>query len=95
MLIDYLKAYAERHAGLLTKTAEQRLADKLLDLGYRSGREHPKGVEVEVTNEQLGSLADVSLFTASRLLSGWERKGAVLKERGKVVIRSPEALVVD
>ena len=95
MLIDYLKAYAERHAGLLTKTAEQRLADKLLGLGYRSGREHPKGVEVEVTNEQLGSLADVSLFTASRLLSGWERKGAVLKERGKVVIRSPEALVVD
>ena len=53
------------------------------------------GVQVDVTNGQLGALADISSFTTSRLLSGWERQGAVSKSRGKVLIHSPEALVVD
>jgi CRP-like cAMP-binding protein len=59
------------------------------------GRVHPDGVEIDVTNEQLSSLADISHFTASRLLNGWARDGAVSKERGRVVIRTPEALVME
>jgi hypothetical protein len=35
----------------------------------------------------------VSIFTASRLLKDWERKGAVEKSRGKVLIRRPEKLL--
>jgi CRP-like cAMP-binding protein len=53
----------------------------------------PSGVEVDVKNVELASLADVSSFTASRLLQEWERKGAVEKSRGKVLIRSPEKLL--
>jgi CRP-like cAMP-binding protein len=53
----------------------------------------PSGVEIEIKNEDLASLADVSFFTASRCLQEWERKGAVEKSRGKVLIRSPEKLL--
>jgi CRP-like cAMP-binding protein len=52
-------------------------------------------VELEVTNEQLSALADVSIFTTSRTMSKWARKGFISKERGKVFIRVPEALVTD
>jgi CRP-like cAMP-binding protein len=67
--LQYLKAYSERHAGLVSKTAEQRLAMTLLGLSHRGGRVHPNGVEVDATNEQLSSLADISRFTASRVLN--------------------------
>jgi len=93
--LSYLSAYAERHAGLRTKTAEERLAHALVHLGHRAGRVQPTGVEVDITNEQLGGLADVGLFTASRVLSKWERKGAVIKRRGGVFIQSPERLLSD
>jgi len=35
------------------------------------------GVDIHITNEQLGGLADVGMFTASRLLSKWERQGTI------------------
>ena len=95
IVLQYLKRYVDRHVALVTKPAEKRLAETLLSLGQRSGQVHPSGVQVDVTNGQLGALADISLFTASRLLSEWERKGTVSKSRGKVMIHSPEALVLE
>jgi CRP/FNR family transcriptional regulator, nitrogen oxide reductase regulator len=91
----YLSIYSDRHAGLVAESAEQRLAHVLINLGLRTGNAHHDGVEVNITNENLGNLADVGPFTASRLLSGWERQGAIRKKRGKVVIQSPEKLPVD
>ena len=95
IVLQYLKRYVDRHVGLVTKTAEQRLGETLLGLGHQTGRIHSGGVHVEVTNGELGALADISRFTTSRLLSGWQRKGTVTKGRGKVLIHSPEGLVVD
>lgn len=95
IVLQYLKRYVDRHVALVTKPADQRLAETLLSLGQRSGQILPAGVQVDVTNGQLGALADVSSFTASRLLSELERKGTVSKFRGKVLIHSPEALVAD
>ena len=53
----------------------------------------PSGIEIDIKNEDLASLADISFFTASRLLKEWERKGVVEKSRGKVLIRRPEKLL--
>jgi CRP-like cAMP-binding protein len=94
IVLQYLTRYVNRHVGLVTQTAKQRLADTLVILGHRTGQILPTGVQVDVTNGQLGALADISSFTTSRLLSAWER-GAVSKFRGRVLIHSPEALVVD
>jgi CRP-like cAMP-binding protein len=95
VVLKYLTALADRHAGLISLSAEQRLADALLELGRRTGQVHPAGVEVEITNEQLGDLAHTTSFTASRLLSRWKRAGALSKKRGKVIIHTPESLVTD
>jgi CRP-like cAMP-binding protein len=92
-VLRYVALFAERHIALVSKPAQERLAYALTSLGSRTGRMVPSGVEINVKNEDLASLADVSFFTASRFLQEWERKGAVEKSRGKVLIRSPEKLL--
>ena len=92
--LHYLQVFIDRHASIVNKNAEARLAHTLLQLATRVGELQPAGVIIEITNEQLSSLSDISLFTASRLLSKWERRGAVSKERGRVTLVAPEALMV-
>jgi CRP-like cAMP-binding protein len=84
--------HAERHVGLFSKTARERVASALTNLGARVGRVLADGIEIDIKNEDLASLADVNLFTASRLLQLWERKGILTKSRGRVLIRFPEKL---
>jgi CRP-like cAMP-binding protein len=91
----YLRNYIERHVGLITETAVERLARTLLKLGRQSGEIHPDGVEIHTTNDELSALADISRFTASRALSDWVRAGTISKGRGRILIHAPEALMVD
>jgi CRP-like cAMP-binding protein len=93
--LSYLRNYVERHIGLVTKTAEERLAGTLLRLSDESGKLHPDGVEIIATNDQLGALADISPFTASRVLSNWARAGTLSRRRGRVLLHAPEALMID
>jgi|SRR5579863_154344 CRP/FNR family transcriptional regulator len=88
-----METLSDRHASLFEGNASFRVARALLDVGRRSGEIHPEGIDVHITNEQLGSLADVSRFTASRVLSDWNRAGVVTKERETVRIHSPESLL--
>jgi CRP/FNR family transcriptional regulator, nitrogen oxide reductase regulator len=92
-VLRYVALFAERHLALVSKPAQERLAFALTSLGSRAGHLVPSGVEINIKNEELASLADVSSFTASRFLQEWERKGAVEKGRGKVLIRCPEKLL--
>jgi CRP-like cAMP-binding protein len=93
--LGYLRNYVDRHIALATKSAEKRLAGSLLKLGEQSREVHPNGIEIRVTNDQLAALADISPFTASRVLSNWARAGTVSKKRGRVFLHAPEALMID
>jgi CRP-like cAMP-binding protein len=56
----------------------QRLAHILICLSEVIGQKVPGGVEFEVTNEELASAANITPFTASRLLSEWQRNRAIV-----------------
>jgi CRP-like cAMP-binding protein len=92
--LGYVAQFAELYETLVSHGAEERLATALTRLGSRVTTPSPSGIEVRVTNELLASLANVSAFTVSRLLTRWERAGAVRKGRGVVYILSPEKLLV-
>ena len=77
----------KRHSSVMTKSAEARLAQVLLQLANEAGEVHSSGIVVDITNERLSSLSDISSFTASRLLSKWERDGKITKERGRVTLQ--------
>jgi len=67
---DYFTYYVATHVALTCHTARQRLAQVLVNLADGIGQQVPGGVQLDVTNEELANTANVTLFTASRLLSG-------------------------
>jgi len=89
---DYLVWYVASHLSLICHSARRRLANVLISLASAFGRRSSDGINIAVTNEQLANTANVTLFTVSRLLSEWQRKGVLVKGRGKIVLRSPERL---
>jgi CRP-like cAMP-binding protein len=93
MALHYIAIYAHRHMSLVFDSAQERLAYALTNTASRAGTMLPTGVEIGIRNEDLASLADMSIFTASRLMKKWERAGAIEKGRGKVLIRCPEKLL--
>jgi len=89
---DYLIWYLAAHTSLVSHSAEQRLAEVLTTLARGFGHKVPGGTRLEITNEQLANAANVTIFTASRVLNAWQRKGAVVKTRGHLLLRLPERL---
>jgi CRP-like cAMP-binding protein len=91
---DYLGWYLADHVALVCDTARERLAQVLIHLAGVIGQKVQGGVEFDVTNEELASAANITPFTASRLLSEWQTSRAVVKRRGKILLRSPERLLL-
>ena len=90
--VRYLDFYIAAHAALVSSTARERLASVLAHLTEAIGREVAGGVELQVTNEELACAANITLFTASRILSEWQTERALTKGRGRIVLHSPKRL---
>jgi CRP-like cAMP-binding protein len=95
MTSDYLGWYVADHLALTCHSARQRLAQVLIRLAEVIGQKVPGGVEFDATNEELASAANITPFTASRLISEWQTNHAVAKRRGKILLRSPERLFLN
>jgi CRP-like cAMP-binding protein len=92
--LEYINVYSDRHLALVSDAAEDRLRKTIAHLGSQVGHRHPRGLEFEITNERLSSLADVGYYTTSRLLNKWKRVGAITKDRGKIIVLRPEKMLV-
>jgi CRP-like cAMP-binding protein len=92
--LDYLTWFLAAHTALISNTARERLAQVLLSLAPGIGQKVPGGVRLEVTNEQLANAANVTIFTTSRILSEWQKNGAVVKGRGSLLLRAPHRLLL-
>jgi len=92
---DYMNLAIATQVSLTSHTARQRLASVLLNLASGIGHEVSGGIELKVRNEELASTANITTFTASRIMSEWERTRMVRKSRGKVLIPSPERLLLE
>jgi CRP/FNR family transcriptional regulator, nitrogen oxide reductase regulator len=91
---DYFAWYVATHVALTSYSARRRLAGVVICLAELIGQRVPGGLEFDATNEELASAANITTFTASRLLSEWQRDRTVLKRRGKILLRSPEKLIL-
>jgi CRP-like cAMP-binding protein len=89
---EYLAWHLVDHLSLTCHTARQRLSHLLISLTRVIGQKVPGGIELDATNEELASASNISHFNVSRLLSEWQRKHAIEKRRGKILIRSLERL---
>lgn len=89
---DYMVLYRALHLSSACHSARQRLATVLVNLATGIGQKVPEGVQLDVNNEELANEAHVTHFTASRLMSEWQRNGMLIKRRGKVLLPAPELL---
>ena len=90
---DHLTWFLSAHLALVSRSARERLAHVLLSLAQGIGRKVPSGVRLDITNEHLANAANITLFTASRFLSRWQRSGALEKGRGTVTVCDPNRLL--
>lgn len=91
---EYVDWYMNAHVVLTCYTARERLARVLLGLARAIGEKVSDGIEMEITNEDLANAANITPYTASRLMSEWQKNRAIAKRRGKVLLRSPERLLL-
>lgn len=91
---DYVSWHLTSYIGLACCAARQRVAQTLVTLARSVGQHAPDGIALHITNEELANAANVTPFTASRLISEWQRSHVLEKHRGKLVLRSPERLLL-
>jgi CRP/FNR family transcriptional regulator, nitrogen oxide reductase regulator len=90
---EYFAALRDMLVAASHHTASERIAQVLANLSREVGRKGFEGMVINISNEDLANEANVTIFTVSRMLGEWQKKGLVVKRRGQVVVRSPEALV--
>jgi CRP/FNR family transcriptional regulator, nitrogen oxide reductase regulator len=91
---EYVTWYMAAHVALSSHTARERLASVLLGLARAIGVKTSKGIEIEVTNEELANAANITHYTASRLMSEWQKNRTIIKRRGTILLLSPAHLVL-
>lgn len=93
ILAGRLHELEERFREMATEKVAKRLAFTLLRLMKRVGKPgRAGGVEISLTREELSQMTGTTLFTISRILSGWAEKGFVEPRRQGVVIKDPSKL---
>lgn len=89
---DFVAWHLASQIALACHTARQRVAQVLVTLARTIGKKTPGGIALHITNEELSNAANVTPFTASRLISQWQRTHALVKRRGKLLLVSAEGL---
>ncbi|WP_339758211.1 Crp/Fnr family transcriptional regulator [uncultured Hoeflea sp.] len=81
---------------LATERVEQRVANAVLKLADRTGRKTDEGILIDfpISRQDISEMTGTTLYTVSRLLSGWEQAGWVKSSRQKVTLVEGHKLVM-
>lgn len=95
LMHHYILELQEREQALIASRVEQRIARTLLKLAVQCGRKIEQGILIDfpITRQEIAEMCGTTLFTVSRTLNEWERKGLLDIGREKVVILQPHGLV--
>lgn len=92
ILGEHLLELEERFGEVATERVGSRVAFQLVRLAERIGRPVNGAVEILLSREEVAQMTGTTLFTVSRLLSGWEARGLVRLGRGTVRICDVQSL---
>jgi CRP-like cAMP-binding protein len=95
VVAGHYRRLLDRYQELATERVERRVARALLRLARQVGQKEEDGVLIglPLSREDLAEMTGTTLYTVSRILSGWEHQGLVEAGRERVFIRDPHALV--
>jgi CRP/FNR family transcriptional regulator len=88
-----LEAY-DRLKSLAVEKVEGRIANLLLELGRKIGKEENGKIVIRspITRQDLAEMTGTTVETAIRIISRWKKEGILNTERGKIEILKPEYL---
>ena len=96
LMTGYIMEMQERYRELATERVERRIALTILRLAAQVGkRTEGDGMTVELplTRQDVAEASGTTIFTVSRVMADWERRGLMEAGRERVVIRNPHGLV--
>jgi len=96
LMTGYIMEMQERYRELATERVERRIAITVLRLAGQIGKRiegDATMVELPLSRQDMAEASGTTIFTVSRVLADWERRGFVEAGRERVVIRNPHGLV--
>ncbi len=93
LMTGYIQEMQSRYRELATERVEQRIARVVLRLAAQSGQKVEDGIELELTRKDLAEMSGSTLYTVSRVLADWDRRGLVEAGREQVKIKLPHDFV--
>ena len=79
-----------------TQHVEQRIARALMRLINQSGKKVAGGVEISfpMTRRDISEMTGTTHYTASRVLSAWEKEGLIISKRKRITVCDPHRMTV-
>jgi CRP/FNR family transcriptional regulator, nitrogen oxide reductase regulator len=96
LMTSYIMEMQERYRELATEKVERRIALTVLRLAAQVGKRTSSKemmVELPLSRQDVAEASGTTIFTVSRVLADWERRGFVEAGRERVLIRNPHGLV--
>lgn len=95
IVLERIDDVQHRYLEVCTEHVDQRIARSLLRLMRRAGSKTPKGIHIDLplSRQNIADYSGTTLYTVSRTLSAWERKGWIHSGREQIVVTDPHALV--
>lgn len=95
LMTTYIQEMQARYRELATERVEQRVANALIRLAGQAGTNSAQGAGIDLffSRQDVAEMTGTTLYTVSRLLSDWERRGILKTGRAKIRILNPHSLV--
>lgn len=96
LMTGYIMEMQERYRELATERVERRIALTVLRLAAQIGERvdsEETMVELPLSRQDVAEASGTTIFTVSRVLADWERRGLVETGRERVMLRNPHGLV--
>lgn len=93
LMNSYIQEMQSRYRELATEKVEQRIARVVLRLAAQAGQKADDGIQLALTRQDLAEMSGSTLYTVSRVLADWDRRGLVDAGREHVKIRQPHEFV--
>ncbi|KXK10740.1 MAG: Crp family transcriptional regulator [Chloroflexi bacterium OLB14] len=93
LMTNYIQEMQNRYRELATEKVERRLALTILRLASQIGIKTGGSIELPLSQQDIAEASGSTIYTVSRTLSEWERRGWIETGRERIVMRDPHKLV--
>jgi CRP-like cAMP-binding protein len=93
-VVERLDDIQSRYLELVAEHVQQRIARALLSIMRQSGRKTDDGILIDfaLSRQDLADYSGTTLYTVSRTLSTWEKKGWIKSGRERIVVADAPSL---